>query len=40
MSEPTEIENLQKEFDNTAAELKEAKNRETTGSGKGVWKGL
>ena len=31
MSEPTEIENLQKEFENTAAELKEAKNRETTG---------
>lgn len=34
MSEPTEIESLQKEFENTAAELKEAKNRETTGSGR------
>ena len=33
MSESTEIENLKKEFENTAAELKEAKGRDTTGSG-------
>ena len=33
MSESTEIENLKKEFENTAAELKEAKDRDTTGSG-------
>ena len=33
MSESAEIENLKKEFENPAAELKEAKGRDTTGSG-------
>ena len=37
MSDNTEIESLQKEFENAAAEWKEAKDRDTTGSGKCVY---
>ena len=33
MSQNTEIESLQREFESAAAELKEAKDRDTTGSG-------
>lgn len=33
MSDNTEIESLKKEFENAAAEWKEAKDRDTTGSG-------
>lgn len=33
MSQSTEIESLQREFESAAAELKEAKDRDTTGSG-------
>ena len=33
MAENTEIESLKREFENAAAELKEAKERDATGSG-------
>lgn len=33
MSDNTEIESLKKEFENAAAKLKEAKERDATGSG-------
>lgn len=35
MSDNTEIESLKKEFENAAAKLKEAKDRDGTGSG--IW---
>lgn len=34
MAENTEIESLKREFENAAAELKEAKDRDATGSGR------